>query len=158
MSTPGSNTPYLSNLTPLRGIAAILTIVFHIDLMVGGGGGMLLRFKDSLLISKFYLMVDFFFVLSGFIMCHVYRQWFRGAVEGASFKRFAIARFARVYPLHFFTLVYLIALRLWYMHSGAPDNPFSASSDTWISVPTNLLLIQSMNVHHWYSWLARSCG
>jgi peptidoglycan/LPS O-acetylase OafA/YrhL len=154
---PGSSgqrpaTPYLANLTPLRGIAALLTVIFHVDLMIGGGGNMLLKFKDSLLISKFYLMVDFFFVLSGFIMCHVYAGWFKESVQGGSFKQFSIARFARVYPLHLFTLFYLVILRIWFLHTGTPDNPFDASSDTWRSIPTNLLLIQSMNVHNWFSW------
>ena len=66
------STPYLSNLTPLRGIAALLTVMFHVDLMLGGGGNPLVKFKDALLFTRRYLMVDFFFVLSGFIMCHVY--------------------------------------------------------------------------------------
>ena len=41
-------------------------------------------------------MVDFFFVLSGFIMYHVYGKLFATSVNGSSFKKFAIARFARV--------------------------------------------------------------
>lgn len=145
-------TPYLGNLTPLRGLAALFTVIYHVDLIFGLGGNLLIRFKDSLLLNKMYLMVDFFFVLSGFIMCHVYGKWFRESVQGASFRQFTIARFARVYPLHFFTLLYLIALRIWFLHTGAPDDPFSQASDTWVSVPTNLLLIQSMNVHSWFSW------
>ena len=99
------STQYLSNLTPLRGIAALLTVVFHVDLMLGMGGDLLLKFKDSMLINRMYLMVDFFFVLSGSIMYHVYSQYFKEAVSGAEFKRFTIARFARVYPLHFFKIL-----------------------------------------------------
>ena len=71
---------YLSNLTPLRGVAALLTIIYHVDLMLGGGGNMLLKTKDSLLFSRLYLMVDFFFILSGFIMCHVYGELFASSV------------------------------------------------------------------------------
>ncbi len=153
MSYIKPGTAYLPNLTPLRGIAALLTVIFHADLYIGMGGDALLRFKDSLLISKLYLMVDFFFVLSGFIMCHVYGKWFSGSVEGFSFKKFTIARFARVYPLHFFTLLYLVALRVWFVSAGGKDaDPFGAASFTWQSVPTNLLLIQSMNVHNWFTW------
>lgn len=37
-----TTTSYLSNLTPLRGIAALLTVIFHVDLMLGMGGDMLL--------------------------------------------------------------------------------------------------------------------
>lgn len=153
MSDIKPGTAYLPNLTPLRGIAALLTVIFHVDLYVGMGGGGLLKFKDSLLISKLYLMVDFFFVLSGFIMCHVYGKWFNNKVEGASFKKFSIARFARVYPLHFFTLLYLVAIRLLFIAVGGEDQePFSALNYTWQSAITNVLLIQSMNVHNWFSW------
>ncbi len=69
-------TTYLSNLTPLRGIAALLTVVFHVDLMIGVGGNMLIKLKDSPILTRMYLMVDFFFILSGFIMLHVYGKWF----------------------------------------------------------------------------------
>ncbi len=148
-----SKTSYLANLTPLRGIAALLTVIFHVDLMIGGGGDMLLKFKDSMLINKCYLMVDFFFVLSGFIMCHVYGGWFQNRVTGADFKRFTIARFARVYPLHVFTLAFIVAARLIFLGAGDVDSsPFAAASYTWSSIPTNLLLIQSMNVHNWFTW------
>lgn len=153
MNSVKTGTAYLPNLTPLRGVAALLTVIFHADLYMGAGSGALLRLKDSLLISKLYLMVDFFFVLSGFIMCHVYGKWFSSSVEGFSFKKFTIARFARVYPLHFFTLLYLVALRVWFVSAGGNDtNPFSYLSNTWQSIPTNLLLIQSMNVHNWFTW------
>ena len=148
-----STTAYLPNLTPLRGIAALLTVIFHVDLYIGMGGGGLLRTENSLLITKLYLMVDFFFVLSGFVMCHVYGKWFSNSVDGFSFKKFTIARFARVYPLHFFTLFYLVALRVWFVTAGGKDaDPFNLASFTWSSIPTNLLLIQSMNVHNWFTW------
>ncbi len=131
MNNPPSTTAYLPNLTPLRGIAALLTVIFHVDLYIGMGGGGLLRTNDSLFITKLYLMVDFFFVLSGFVMCHVYGKWFSHSVDSFSFKKFTIARFARVYPLHFFTLLYLVALRLWFVIAGGTDNdPFNLASFT----------------------------
>jgi peptidoglycan/LPS O-acetylase OafA/YrhL len=101
------STLYLSNLTPLRGIAAPLPVMFHIDLVFGGLDGLSVRQGDSLVFTRMYLM-DFFFVLSGFIMYHVYGQWFKGHVDKTNFKKFTIACFARVYPLHFCTLLYLI--------------------------------------------------
>src|ERR1700748_1364804 len=64
---------YLSNLTPLRGIAALLTVIFHIDIFLGWE---MLPPGGSPLLSHMYLMVDFFFILSGFIMCHVYSNRF----------------------------------------------------------------------------------
>src|SRR5207344_165994 len=98
---------YLSNLTPLRGIAALLTVIFHVDLFMGGA---LVPPQFSLGLSRMYLMVDFFFILSGFILCYVYGKYFAESVSSAEFRKFSIARFARVYPLHLVTLVYIFLL------------------------------------------------
>ena len=147
------STPYLSNLTPLRGIAALLTVLFHFDLMMGGGGNLLLKFKDSLLFTRLYLMVDFFFILSGFIMCHVYGKWFNDSVEKNEFRQFTIARFARVYPLHFVTLLYCIGLKLVFIAAGGIEtNPMEAVSNNWAAIPSHLLLLHSMNVNEWFTW------
>jgi len=50
------------------------------------------------------LAVDFFFVLSGFVLA---RQL---ALEPCSLKSFAMARFARLWPLHVFTLFLVLAI------------------------------------------------
>lgn len=147
-----TNTTYLPNLTPLRGVAALLTVIFHVDLMLGGGGDMLLKFKDSMLINRMYLMVDFFFVLSGFILCHVYATWFSTAVNGVDFKRFTIARLARVYPLHVAML--LLTALIWGISGavGIPENVILQTENSAWSFVTNLLLLQAMNLHQWFSW------
>ncbi len=143
---------YLANLTPLRGIAALLTVFFHLDLTLGSGGDCLVKFNDSMILSRMYLMVDFFFILSGFIMCHVYSKWFAEAITGTQFKKFTIARFARIYPMHLVTLIYTIIL--FYISSllQIPKVPVLQSADSGYSVFTNLLLIHSMNLHNWFSW------
>jgi peptidoglycan/LPS O-acetylase OafA/YrhL len=146
-------TTYLTNLTPLRGIAALLTVIFHVDLMIGGGGNMLVKYSDSLVLTRMYLMVDFFFILSGFIMLHVYGKWFAEKVTESSFKNFTIARFARVYPLHFFTLLYCVLL---YTVSGVflgeDHNPMSLITNNLAAIPANLFLLHSMNTTEWFTW------
>ncbi len=146
------NTTYLPNLTPLRGIAAVLTIVFHMDLMLGMGGDCLLKYEDSMLISRLYLMVDFFFVLSGFVMLHVYGKLFADGVTKANFKQFTIARFARVYPLHFVTLAFTVLLFTVAGAMGLPKNIILEVENSGYSIVTNLLLLHSMNLHDWFTW------
>ncbi len=51
--------------------------------------------------------VDLFFVLSGFILCHVY-----GAVPTKGWGSFFLARIARIYPLHLLVLFYCV-LGIW---------------------------------------------
>ena len=141
---------YFSNLTPLRGIAALLTVIFHVSLMTGP-----LAFNTQVL-HRMYLMVDFFFVLSGFIMCHVYGELFSGKVTMPAFKKFTIARFARVYPLHLITLLYTIILFSVTAKLGIPKVPVLQVENSGYSIFTNLLLLQSMNLHHWFSWVHAS--
>ena len=149
-------TNYISNLTPLRGIAALLTLIFHIDLLFGNGGGLLLKLQDSKMINKMYLMVDLFFILSGFIMFHVYGTWFEKGVNTTDFKKFTIARFARVYPLHLFTLCYTIVLFSITGRLGIPEVPVIQIENSIFSIFTNLFLLQSMNFHKWFSWVHAS--
>ncbi len=143
---------YLTNLTPLRGIAALATVVFHIDIVLSVFGGYLLNSKISSLINRMYLMVDFFFVLSGFILCYVYADNFEGAVKKQSFKKFTIARFARVYPLHLFSLL-LTTLFLFLLHrAGMQVSPILDAENSIYSFCTNLLLLHSMNLHKWFTF------
>ncbi|MBL7696842.1 MAG: acyltransferase [Chitinophagaceae bacterium] len=146
------STRYLSNLTPLRGIAAMLTVIFHVDIVLSLFQGALIDRNSSQLISRMYLMVDFFFVLSGFIMCHVYAKNFETSVNGQSFKKFTIARFARVYPLHLFSMLltsfFLFLLYRW----GVQVTPLLDTENSVYSVITNLLLLHSMNFHQWFTF------
>ena len=147
---------YLTNLTSLRGVAALLTVVYHVDLMFGNGGGALLHTADSLMFTRLYLMVDFFFILSGFIMLHVYGSSFASGVTAASFRKFGLARFARVYPLHLVTLLYCIAMFGIAARFGIPADPVSQAANSGYSIVSNLLLLQSMNLHNWFSWVHAS--
>ena len=147
-----NNSNYISNLTAMRGIAALLTVLFHVDLMLSNGQGMLIKHSTSLIMTRFYLMVDFFFILSGFIMVHVYGQWFSEKVTGSEFWRFTRARFARVYPLHLVTLLYIIAVFTVSAQLGVPKVPVLQIENHGYSIATNLLLLQSMNMHNWFSW------
>lgn len=54
------------------------------------------------LVRNAYHFVDFFFVLSGFIIANVYFERLRA---GFGFLRFTLLRFGRLYPLHAFVLV-----------------------------------------------------
>src|SRR5689334_402355 len=146
------NARYLANLTPLRGIAALLTVIFHVDIVISLFHGKLLDQTDSHLISRMYLMVDFFFVLSGFIMCHVYAKYFENSVNRQSFRKFTIARFARVYPLHLFslflTILFLFLLYQW----GVQVPPILDTENSVFSLFTNMLLLHSMNFHQWFTF------
>src|SRR6266849_1565078 len=93
---------HLQSLTPLRGIAALTVLMFH--LARNGGDSSLPAF-----FLRGYLGVDLFFVLSGFVLTHVYVQGFLGDTSWRSAGAFLWARVARIYPVHFFVTALLVA-------------------------------------------------
>jgi len=104
-------------------------------------------------LEKSYLAVDFFFVLSGYILTLVYHGKIfdsQGALNRSSVLLFLKARFSRIYPLHLFTLLILV---LWVggMNNYFPDYLLKSRNniETFIY---NLLLIQSWGVWDDVSW------
>ena len=140
---------YLTSLTSLRGLAAILVILLHFNVFCFA-----LAPWDSPLdhfIQKGYLWVDFFFLLSGFIMMHVYSESFGNSIKN-NFKTFMRSRFARIYPLHLFSFLCMVAFYFWYranfiLYPVDYTNTFNING-----ILTNLLLIQSMHVSNTLPW------
>ncbi|MBX9591853.1 MAG: acyltransferase [Hyphomonadaceae bacterium] len=134
--------------TGLRGIAALLVLFFHIRTPAG----MELTFGPADPFSVFgYLGVDVFFVLSGFILSHVYGQSFSTRLTSENLRSFTVARFARIYPLHVATtilmlLAYAVALR-------AGVSPTETSGYELQSVVLGLLLLQE-----WFGTVAPNPG
>src|ERR1700732_3351967 len=95
---------YVPPLTGIRALAALLVLGLHTDQNVPSGVLTVLPF-----LARGYLGVDFFFVLSGFIITHVYcaslAQPSRNAVQV-----FLWHRFIRLYPVHVTVLAALVVL------------------------------------------------
>jgi len=132
-------------LTSLRGIAALCTVLAHLIVI---WGDVFPALKEKSLFRDFalhtYLFVDFFFVLSGFVMCHAYGRQFAHAVGFGSYLRFLRARFARVYPLHFLLLLVYVGLAAIGIRQ-AQDNP------DW-SITAHLLLLHAMGFFSHTTW------
>ena len=91
----------------------------------------------TLIVSRGYLWVDFFFLLSGFVLCHVYAEdVIRRRVR---FGEFLAKRIARIYPLHLFSLLVLLI-------------PFFGASDTQASFATHLLLLHAWGTASELTW------
>lgn len=93
------------------------------------------------LLSRGYLSVEMFFVMSGFVMAYVYREYWQ---EGWSLKRFGIFmqhRFARIYPLYFvLTIAMLGFLYMGYGHTEILDENIP------IMIGANVLMIQQLGI------------
>ncbi len=126
--TPVATPPDLRALTTLRFLAAAWVVLFtawpHLDV----------SFIPTA-VTRGYLGVEVFFVLSGFILSHVY-------LEAAGEKRFSYggflwARIARVYPLHLLTLAGMAALGIAATVVGLSVD---ASLTDWRSLPAHLTM------------------
>lgn len=99
-------------LTPLRGIAALMVVLFHARLLLFP------QWMESIagvtqLIENGYLWVDLFFILSGLVLAHVYGEAFTAPRRTVSYGRFLWLRLTRVYPLYVVTLVLLVGWELY---------------------------------------------
>jgi peptidoglycan/LPS O-acetylase OafA/YrhL len=105
-ATGGGTAPELPGLTPLRGIAAVVVMLYHVSFITfnfAGGASPWLWRRGS-------LAVDLFFFLSGFVLTHVYGRRLGGDRSWRTISRFLWARFCRIYPGSFFaTAVFVLA-------------------------------------------------
>lgn len=158
MNTAVSIAPALArqihSLTPMRGIAAIWVMLFHIDVsLFYRDFGALLPRDQTGFFSKGYLWVDFFFLLSGFVIAHVYSQQLTTSPRIPAIKHYLWARFARIYPLHIFTLLILIIVTpiVAHIYPTVVDGSWKTYF-AWSALPSHLSLTQAMNQHVYLSW------
>jgi peptidoglycan/LPS O-acetylase OafA/YrhL len=97
----------MNYLTSLRGIAALIVIFFHAHHHFPSDDPKLLTW----IIYNGFLAVDFFFIMSGFILAYTYSKKFT-RFTSQDYRSFMLKRFARIYPLHFFILVLYISIPL----------------------------------------------
>jgi peptidoglycan/LPS O-acetylase OafA/YrhL len=130
----------LKALTSVRGIAAWFVVFFHIRLA--------LDLPDSVkaVLAKGYLAVDFFFLLSGFVIWMVWGERIRTG-GFASVPGFLQRRVARVWPLHIFMLGFAVALALALQLTGRGSDHFP-----WHELPLHLLLLQNWGFTEHLSW------
>lgn len=123
----------LPSLTALRGIAALFVVIFHLSMFLVPGAHLV---DLAPWLGKGYLSVDLFFLLSGFVIAHVYGNRLATMPDA---RRFLRARIARLYPLH---LVTLAAIGL-----GVLLFPFPSSDPAyrWPQFPLAALMLQN-----WY--------
>lgn len=90
----------------MRGLAAIAVALFHFNIFLMPHG---------------YVAVDFFFVLSGFVL---YRSYLPRFLKGLPVGRFMLQRFARLYPLFLLGLMLGLAVavqQIWIADPHAPS-------------------------------------
>ena len=122
---------HIKPLTALRFFAAFWVVLYHYWPKLD------VAFTPAMA-AKGYLGVEAFFVLSGFILCHVYLAGFG---DGRfRYGDFLWNRLARVYPLHLATLVGVGAMAI---AAGLAGMAVDANILSWKALPANLLLVHA---------------
>ncbi|SDC61643.1 Peptidoglycan/LPS O-acetylase OafA/YrhL, contains acyltransferase and SGNH-hydrolase domains [Sphingomonas sp. YR710] len=133
----------LRALTSIRGIAAWYVVLYHIRLSAAPS------LPPALVgfLARGYLAVDFFFILSGFVIWLNYAGQLREqGISGV--PRFLWRRLARIYPLHLFMLLWAVGFLLlcWGLGKAGPDDyPVG-------ELPLHLLLAQNWGFTSALSW------
>jgi peptidoglycan/LPS O-acetylase OafA/YrhL len=139
-----SSKPKLHTLESLRGIAAILVVFLH-SKFYSSSEINLLRINGG-------IWVDFFFILSGFVMGYAYFS--KVSSHTISFKKFISLRFGRLFPLNTFILllwVPYVIVKIYAFNQGYGHiDPIERHSP--LQFISNLFLIQSLNLHDQSTW------
>lgn len=121
-----------------RGICALLIALHHFP-----ARGLIYHLP---LVRNSWMLVDFFFVLSGFVIAHVYREALSTRKAAADF---VVRRFFRLWPLHVAVLAAFIVLEAYrYVATGSG---FTGERSAF-AIFTNLALIQSLGFHDGLTW------
>ncbi|MDO7844619.1 acyltransferase family protein [Sphingomonas immobilis] len=130
-------------LTSLRFFAAFWVVIYHyVDWLPNTRG------PDLPFIGSGLLGVDFFFILSGFILTHAHMRQIEE--RSLAVKPFLIRRLAKIYPMHLATLLFYVALvtALTLAHMKLP-NPERYSGVQFV---LNVLLIHAWQITDAGAW------
>lgn len=136
-------TSRFQSLEAFRGLAAIMVVLYHSRFYADNAYVALVRHSD--------VFVDFFFVLSGFVMAYSYMDKIGDKI---SFRKFILLRFGRLYPLHLFTLflwVPYIAVKLILFEKGIGDTDPSESNNVFTFI-SNIFLLHAIDGYLPLSW------
>ncbi len=95
VSTPASRAEPFLALAGLRGVAALVVVQFHGSHYLGGAP-----------LAGGYMAVDFFFLLSGWVLAHAYDRRFEAGMTAGQFMRL---RLIRLYPVYLLALLATVA-------------------------------------------------
>ena len=130
----------IKSLTSLRGIAALAVVMQHFSTTAQKHASITI----PSLVPHGYLAVDFFFVLSGFIMCYTYLATFK-QLGWSAYPDFLFRRAIRLLPLNVFVTATLLVLG-WISTQSLQRNIFFVDIRIPFDILTNLLMLQGLGI------------
>ena len=128
-----------------RGVCALLVALYHLPAYDHFYG--LPFFQNS------WLFVDFFFVLSGFVISHAYIGRLGSWLETRSF---ILRRFGRLWPPHVAVLATLVGVELTKLillkFGFSIGHPAFSNGNNIGSIITNIFLIHALGIQYGWTW------
>ncbi|SHL17242.1 hypothetical protein SAMN05444159_5202 [Bradyrhizobium lablabi] len=128
-----------------RGIAALLVALFHLNVFSA--------IYSLDFVRNAFLFVDFFFVLSGFVITHSYANRLRTLKDLGAF---AVRRFGRLWPLHAVVLLAFVIVESAKAVSAARGaslaNPPFTGAYSLDTIAMNLAFAQSFGIERQLTW------
>lgn len=149
-----SNKKEIRSHTALRGWAAIIVVLVHFRSFIHPS---IDPDEMTFFLLKGYLWVDFFFILSGFVLSYIYSIEHTERRTFCEINYYLIARFARIYPLHLISLVavfllfFMAALINWYWEREFCC-VFEDSLRSAEALVANLFLVHAWGMFDWVTW------
>ena len=138
--SPSGRAEDLKSLTSLRFIAAAMIVLMHCSLYYTW------PWLKSPLLAQVPLVhgVSFFFILSGFILTHVYGQ------SDVPYRRFLWLRFSRLWPVHAVCLIVLPIV----VPAGSVTFDGPGMFSKWVTLAANVTLIHALfpYLSYIFSW------
>lgn len=125
------------SLDAFRGLAALVIVMYHSAFYADT--------NVSQIVQNGGVFVDFFFILSGFVMAYSYQDKIGKSI---SFRKFFLLRVGRLYPLHIFVLLlwipYIGAKVYVYQHGMGATDPLEINN--FSTLTSNLFLMQGLGI------------
>lgn len=138
--------PQISALTGIRTVLISWVVLFHLqpELFALLPSPLLLRFTETGFVG-----VDFFFILSGFVIAYNYAERL-SPFSFSRYRHFIGLRLARLYPAYLFSLVLVVLMLTFALGTGSTiSDPEKYSAATLFQ---NLLLVQAWSLPNALSW------
>jgi len=131
--------PKINTLESIRGLAAMLVVIHHVPNWNS-------NLWDIRIIRNGYLMVDLFFVLSGFV---IYKAYGSKLNSFGQLLRFQFLRFGRLYPIHLFFLAIFVLIEIskyfaQNKYGVAMPNSAPFRESNWVALIEQIFLVQAI--------------
>lgn len=123
-----------------RGVCALFIVFFHFNAFT--------HINQLAFIGGAYLFVDFFFVLSGFVIAASYLEKLSA---GYSVRDYILLRLGRIYPLHAFVLLLFVVFSFVKFYAEG-QVPFSKEDQSLHALVSSFLLIQGLGIYDYEVW------